>query len=133
MAAPVYATTEQVAAYCEPDEPPAEIGARQLRAASRIVDSMAFTAVYRVDGDGVPLDPEVRDAFTEATIAQALHTHEYGTEAEIAEASVPVSLGPLKIGIGDRGASLGSGGLSPYSSEALAALRSVGLVAGPVQ
>ncbi|MEJ6490707.1 hypothetical protein PQI23_13355 [Leucobacter sp. USCH14] len=135
MGAPVYATAEDVAAHYAPAQPPAEIGAPALRAASRMVDRMALTAVYRVDSHEMPLDPDVRDAFREATILQAAHTIEYGTEAEIAEASVPVSLGPLKIGLGDRGGSQGGsgGGVGAFSTEAAAALRAAGLIVGALQ
>lgn len=133
MAAPVYATTEDLATYCADETPPASIGARQLRDASRRVDAMLLTAVYRVDSEGVPLDPTVIEALKEATCAQALHRDAYGTESEIIEDGKPMSLGPLKIGLGDRGGSAGASNVSAWAPDALDILRAEGLIVGPLQ
>lgn len=133
MAAPVYATTDDLIAYCANETPPASIGERQLRDASRRVDAMLLTAVYRVDSSGAPIDPTVIEALKEATCAQALHRDTYGTESEIIEDGKPMSLGPLKIGLGDRGGSSGSASVSAWAPDALDILRAEGLVVGPLQ
>lgn len=133
MAAPVYATAADLAAYCAPETPPSEIGERQLREASRRVDAMLLTAVYRTDADGAPSDKSVIEALREATCAQALHRETYGDESEIRENSKPMSLGPLKIGLGDRGGSSGSATVSVWSPDAIDILRAEGLIVGALQ
>lgn len=41
-----------------------------LRAASALVEDATLTAIYDVDADGMPTDPDVRAAFRDATLAQ---------------------------------------------------------------
>lgn len=68
--APVYATPADLAAHLGLAEPPADAEV-WLRRASRDVDDLLFTAVYPVDGSGMPTDPVQAGAIKEATCEQA--------------------------------------------------------------
>lgn len=134
MAAPVYATSADLTAYCAPDPAPAGVGARQLRDASAQVDEILLTAIYDRDADEQPTDPRVAAAMRDATCAQALHVNLYGDEVEIREASGPVSLGPLSLGGRQSSGSSGAGASVPvWAPKAVAVLRAEGLIVGPVQ
>lgn len=80
----------------EPFENPGENDARlnkRLRAASIEVQKLTRLAVYDVDEDGYPTDPDVADAFTEATCAIV----EYWEETDDPTGS-EANAGAVKIG-----------------------------------
>ena len=70
----VYATRDDLISYVPagsvvvPDEPEAT---RLLTSASKRVRRGTKTAIYDTDDDGYPTKPEVRQAFRDATCAQA--------------------------------------------------------------
>lgn len=49
----------------------ATMTSREMRAASRAVDSYLRSAVYRTDVDGYPVDVRLREAFADAAMEQA--------------------------------------------------------------
>jgi len=65
-----YATTEDLAAWLDPDPVPAN-AAGLLRSASGLVRSETKRAVYAVDAGGYPTDTALRTAFRDAVLAQA--------------------------------------------------------------
>ncbi len=69
MAAPIYATVEDYRSWL--GEQSADVSDRLLRQASRIIDELLIGAVYDTDTDDYPTDPDVRQALTDATCAQA--------------------------------------------------------------
>lgn len=67
----VYATTADLAKHLDAAPP---VGARRLlRKASRTVDYLLIGAVYQVDDDGLPTDPDIKAAIRDAVCAQAEH------------------------------------------------------------
>lgn len=133
MAAPVYATSADLTAYCAPDTPPTGVGVRQLREASAQVDEMLLTAVYDRDADDKPTAPNVADALRNATCAQALHVDEYGDEVAIRDGAGPMSLGPLSLGGRQSTGSSSQVAVPVWAPKAVAFLRAEGLIIGPVQ
>lgn len=49
----------------------ATMTSREMRAASRAVESYLYSAVYRTDVDGYPVDVHLREAFADAAMEQA--------------------------------------------------------------
>ncbi|WP_327671826.1 MULTISPECIES: hypothetical protein [unclassified Streptomyces] len=95
----VYATTTQFAEYLDA-APPVE-AARLLREASRLLDAdFLLAAFYDTDDDGMPTDPVVAAAFTEAVCAQAEFWGEVGVETDISGPLQGVTLGSLNLQFG---------------------------------
>jgi hypothetical protein len=67
---PVYASIDDYAVYT--GEPiPAEFPPRIMAKASLEIDKALVGACYETDDDGMPTDSDVREAFRDATCAQA--------------------------------------------------------------
>ncbi|MFJ2751874.1 hypothetical protein [Streptomyces sp. NPDC087297] len=128
MARQPYATPEQLAAWT--GQPAPADAERLLARAGEDVDSALLTAIYPVDEDGDPLDPEVRIALANATCAQVefqLAGGDDGTGAGGQWASV--SIGPVSLsGRSSRTAAAGVE-LAPRADRAL---RRAGLTPGRV-
>ncbi|MET9601097.1 hypothetical protein [Streptomyces sp. NPDC006459] len=128
MARQPYATPEQLAAWT--GQPAPADAERLLARAGEDVDSALLTAIYPVDEDGDPLDPEVRTALANATCAQVefqLAGGDDGTGAGGQWASV--SIGPVSLsGRSSRTAAAGVE-LAPRADRAL---RRAGLTPGRV-
>lgn len=69
MTAPIYATESDYRNWVEDQD--ATISARLLRQASRVVDEILIGAVYDTDPIDQPTDPDLIQAFADATCAQA--------------------------------------------------------------
>lgn len=91
MAAPVYATPSQLAATGQPVPCDAE---RLLEDASRELDGYLITALYAVDGNGAPTDPDVAAAFRTAVCAIVKYR---GPDAEDEGAWTTVTAGPVSM------------------------------------
>ncbi|MFE1378686.1 hypothetical protein ACFW6S_07050 [Streptomyces sp. NPDC058740] len=128
MARQPYATPEQLAAWT--GRPAPADAERLLARAGEDVDSALLTAIYPVDEDGDPLDPEVRTALANATCAQVefqLAAGDDGTGAGGRWDSV--SIGPVSLsGRSSRTAAAGVE-LAPRADRAL---RRAGLTPGRV-
>ncbi|KFK89981.1 hypothetical protein IX27_02800 [Streptomyces sp. JS01] len=128
MARQPYATPEQLAAWT--GQPAPADAERLLARAGEDIDSALLTAIYRVDEDGDPLDPEVRTALANATCAQVefqLAAGDDGTGAGGQWDSV--SIGPVSLsGRSSRTAAAGVE-LAPRADRAL---RRAGLTPGRV-
>lgn len=119
----VYATTRDLARHMQ-DAPPVD-GDRLLVRASEIVDALTFAALYRTDEEGYPTALATREAFREATSAQAAfmaagRASEFGTSGEYAQ----VSIGSVSLG-GRGGATTGATTVDgiPVAPLAMAVLR----------
>lgn len=66
----LYATTEELSEWMDPEAAPAN-AASLLRSASGLIRLETKTAVYATDVDGYPTDTALRTAFREAVCAQA--------------------------------------------------------------
>lgn len=95
----VYATEADYGAVAEEDwDGDADVLKRRLRAASVEVEKLTRLARYDTDDDGFPTDPDISDAFTEATCAIVEHWQDTddprGTEASQGAVKIlSVSLG----------------------------------------
>ncbi|MER6196762.1 hypothetical protein ABT234_05195 [Streptomyces sp. NPDC001586] len=127
----VYATPEALAMWMGRPAPDDD-AARLLARASEDVDAALLTAVYDVDDDGDPTDPQIVAALAAAACAQAefwLASGDDGTGAAAQWDSA--SIGPVALS-GRR-----PGGPSPVSGVDLAprayrALRAAGLLPGVI-
>lgn len=78
----VYATVAELAAFT--GRPAPDNAERLLARASRLVDAAMKAAVYETDASGSPTVPEVRQAFRDATCAQAdVWASREASEAEV--------------------------------------------------
>lgn len=93
----VYATIgdyNEVAEEPWPADDAATLGKR-LRAASIDVEKLTRRATYATDDDGFPTDPDISDAFTEATCAIAEYWSPSGTDDPM---GIDIHAGAVKIG-----------------------------------
>lgn len=124
----VYATTGDLARHTRA-APPLDAD-RQLARASELVESLAMTAWYAVDGEGYPTHPATRRAFRDATCAQAAFMAAgYGSEHGPAQQHSQVSIGSVSLGAPAGGSGPGQVVVDGVSVAAgtLAALRRGGL------
>ncbi|MFI0737869.1 hypothetical protein ACIQV2_01140 [Streptomyces globosus] len=128
MARQPYATPEQLAAWT--GRPAPADAERLLARAGEDVDSALLTAIYPVDEDGDPLDPEVRTALANATCAQVEFQLAGGDDGTGAGGQWDsVSIGPVSLsGRSSRTAAAGVE-LAPRADRAL---RRAGLTPGRV-
>ncbi|MEV0413952.1 hypothetical protein AB0I68_24865 [Streptomyces sp. NPDC050448] len=128
MARQPYATPEQLAAWT--GQPAPADAERLLARAGEDIDSALLTAVYPVDEDGDPLDPEVRAALANATCAQVEFQLAGGDDGTGAGGQWDsVSIGPVSLsGRSSRTAAAGVE-LAPRADRAL---RRAGLTPGRV-
>ncbi|MER7464051.1 hypothetical protein [Streptomyces sp. NPDC097981] len=128
MARQPYATPEQLAAWT--GQPAPADAERLLARAGEDIDSALLTAIYPVDEDGDPLDPEVRAALANATCAQVEHQLASGDDGTGAGGQWDsVSIGPVSLsGRSSRTAAAGVE-LAPRADRAL---RRAGLTPGRV-
>lgn len=126
----VYATPEQLAMWMGRPAPDDD-AARLLARASEDVDDALLTAVYDVDADGDPTDPQVAAALAAAACAQAefwLASGDDGTGAGSQWDSV--SIGPVSLSGRRPGPSPASG--LELAPRAYRALRAAGLLSGVI-
>lgn len=128
MARQPYATPEQLAAWT--GQPAPADAERLLARAGEDVDSALLTAIYPVDEDGDPLDPEIRTALANATCAQVEFQLAGGDDGTGAGGQWDsVSIGPVSLsGRSSRTAAAGVE-LAPRADRAL---RRAGLTPGRV-
>lgn len=126
---PVYATREDLVDYAPatvsvPDEPEAS---RLLRRASEQITRVLFGSVYRVDSAGLPSDPDIREAATNATCAQAVWRLTVGYDSGDAAQYDSVSIGSVALS-GRRSGPERPGSTGGIADEALTHLRLAGLL-----
>lgn len=121
-----YATPTELAEHLEPDPAPAN-AARLLTRASRKVDNAIRTAVYDVDGAGMPTDTEVADALREATLEQISWWLDNGDDEGTGIAVSSASIGSVAL---TKASGAGGGGFGPdgeLGEQAWLALSNAGL------
>lgn len=132
----VYATRDDLVAYTPagtvvPDEPEAT---RLLTSASKRVRRGTKTAIYDTDTDGYPAKADIRQAFRDATCAQAeWWLGNPGEESGAARQYGSVSIGSLTLNRG--GGAAGSSGQSEapvLCDKAETELRDAGVLAGSI-
>lgn len=100
-----------------------------LYRASRLVESLTITARYTVDADHLPTDALVREAFKDATCAQAAWFDETGDTSGASARYNSMSLGNLSLSGGGTGSATNtSASDSRYAPEAVSILRTAGLL-----
>lgn len=92
-----YATTQDYATYLGSAPPP---GIDLLLArATRLIDEALLSAVYDVNGDGMPTDPKIQAALRDATIEQAAYWSQTGEDGTGALSEyAQVSIGSVSLG-----------------------------------
>ncbi|MGZ9931963.1 hypothetical protein ACXNSR_19050 [Streptomyces sp. NC-S4] len=122
----VYATPEQLAMWMPDDD-----AARLLARASADIDDALLTAVYDVDEDGDPTDPEIVTALANASCAQVEYWLASGDDGTGAGARWDsVSIGPVAL-TGRRPGPRDASGVD-LAPRAYRALRAVGLLPGVI-
>lgn len=136
MAALVYATRTDLVSYAPsgttvPDEPEA---VRLLTSASKVVLWHTKTAVYTTDSSGYPTDTAIRQAFRDATCAQALWWIE-NPGAETGTAGQYDSVSILSVTLTRRSSAGGSSGagVQELAPQAYTELANAGVLPGVVQ
>ncbi|MEH0470881.1 hypothetical protein QA943_18835 [Streptomyces sp. B21-097] len=125
----VYATAEQLAEWT--GKPAPQDAARQLARASEDVDSALLTAVYATDSAGMPTDPDVITALSDAVCALIEYRAETGDSGTGArDRWDSVSLGPASMS-GRRDTGNRPGGVD-LGDRAERALRRAGLLPGVI-
>lgn len=94
----VYATNEDLTAW--PVSPLPANSAGLLRSASLLVRSTTMTARYAVDGDGLPADAKVLEAFKDATCTQVAFWVGAGVDPTNGGAQTAAPVQSKKLGSG---------------------------------
>lgn len=92
----VYATPEDLADYAGPGVVDAD-SPRLLARAAELVDALLVAAVYDTDPDGLPVDPQVRDALRRATCALVQWWAETGDPTGAGGQFSEAQLGTLRL------------------------------------
>lgn len=124
-----YATPTDLQDYNGGATPPADAQVR-LDRASDSVDELLLTAVYDVDSNGMPTEPDVLAACTKAACAIAQHRIDNGLKANGAPAAYDnVKIGSVQLA---RRASSGSSSAAAdrYGPDAYGILQRAGLLPG---
>lgn len=136
MAQRVYATRADYEDFTDGDhaEESEDVVNAKLRRASIVIDGLTRRSVYDTDEDGYPTDPDVSEAFKEATCAQMawFDATDDITGAESQDGTVSI----LSVTLGARGRTTGNGapeaGASRIAPEAIEILRTAGLLGSAV-
>lgn len=130
----VYATSDDLATFT--GNPAPDNAARLLKGASALVRTATRAALYDVTSTGLPSDPDIAEAFRDATCAQAAEWIDKGVDP--ASGTAPGV--PQSSGIGGATVNWGApGGLTPEQTlhqlvpDALWYLEAAGLLSGTVQ
>ena len=130
----VYATQAELSAYAPagvtvPGEPEAT---RLLTAASKEIRRATKTAIYDVDEDGYPTDTAIRQAFRDATCAQAIwRPGDPLPGAETGGEYSSVSIGSVTLSRGAKSAAA-AGSPSWLAEQADTELRDAGILPGHI-
>lgn len=71
---------------------------RLLSTASMLVERLTVNAVYDTDDDGMPTKTRIKNAFRDATCAQAGYAHETGDVSGAGIGTGSMSIGSLSLG-----------------------------------
>ncbi|WP_406334353.1 hypothetical protein OG814_11820 [Streptomyces zaomyceticus] len=125
----VYATPEQLTEWT--GRPAPADADRILARASEDIDDALLTALYDVDDNGMPTDPDVAQALTDATCAQVEYQQATGDDGTGAASRWDsVSIGPVSLSGRRQGA--GTPGEADLADRARRALARAGLLPGVV-
>lgn len=114
-----YATVAELEAWLG-QTPPAD-AERLLDRASGLVDRATVAAVYKVDDQGAPTNPDMAATLRDATCAQVEYWIETGDEMAAMSTLSSVAIGSVRLGTGQQG-----GGASPRLAPRAADLLIVG-------
>lgn len=120
-----YASVAQFRAWSGDTWTPAQIVQVKLQRASEDIDIALVAAVYRVDADGMPLDPQLIDVLVRATSAQAAYLLAVNDDAGIKREYASTSVGGVSA---TRSSKMQGMALPPLAPRALAILRVEGVL-----
>lgn len=148
MAQRVYATAADYYDFIGDDQPmstpegggvPAPLTEKdlnaRLRRASTVIDGIVRFARYEVDADNMPTDPDISDAFTEATCAQAAWFDETDDLTGAISQEGPTKIGSVAFGgsgASGSAANTKSAASSRIAPEAVQILTNAGLITATV-
>lgn len=126
MAAPIYATRDELITYSGPLTVSNEEADRKLARASRLIDSVLIGAVYPVDSvTKIATDEAKRDAIKNATCAQAAYWISGAGSEHGAPAYDSVQIGSVRLSGAGKGNERAG---TPLAPQAFYELNSGGLV-----
>jgi hypothetical protein len=128
---PVYATQADYESSPYGATPAPDDITNRLTVASSDVDELAMTAVYEVDSSDLPTDTDVREAFRQATVAQAKFTADRDDEAGTGQVATEVAIGSARIKYGSANGGDGTD-TGRYSPRAITILHTAGLIPNTV-
>lgn len=121
----VYASVSQYRAWSGDTWTPAQVIQTKLYRATEDMDVALVAAVYRVDADGMPLDPQLANVLARATSAQVQYLIAQNDDAGIKREYASTSVGGVSA---SRSAKMQGMALQPIAPRALAILRVNGVL-----
>jgi hypothetical protein len=121
----VYASVAQYRAWSGDQWTPAQIISVKLQRATEQIDVALVAAVYRVDADGMPLDPQLANVLVRATSAQCQYLIAVNDDANVKREYASTSVGGVSA---VRAARMQAMALPPIAPQALAILRVAGIL-----
>jgi hypothetical protein len=121
----LYASVAQYRAWSGDSWTPAQIIATKLQRATEDIDVALVAAVYRVDADGMPLDPQLASVLVRATSAQVQYLLANNDDSGIKREFASTSVGGVSA---TRAARMQGGALPPLAPRALSILRVNGIL-----
>jgi hypothetical protein len=121
----VYASVAQFRAWSGDTWTPAQRITVALQRATEQMDVALVAAVYRVDADGMPLDPQLVNVLVRATSAQTQYVLAVNDDANVKREYASTSVGGVSA---SRSAKMQAMALPPIAPQALAILRVAGIL-----
>jgi hypothetical protein len=121
----VYASVAQYRAWSGDQWTPAQIISVKLQRATEQIDVALVAAVYRVDADGMPLDPQLANVLVRATSAQCQYLIAVNDDANVKREYASTSVAGVSA---VRAARMQAMALPPIAPQALAILRVAGVL-----
>jgi hypothetical protein len=121
----VYATVQQYRAWSGDTWTPAQIITTKLMRATEDIDVALVAAVYRVDADGMPLDPQLVNVLVRATSAQAAYLIDQNDDSGIKREYSSTNVGGVSA---TRASKMQGLWMQPIAPRALQILRVEGIV-----
>jgi hypothetical protein len=123
----LYASVAQFRAWAGSEHAytPAQIIQTKLQRATEDIDVALVGAVYRVDADGMPLDPQLANVLVRATSAQAAYLLAQNDDTGIKREYSSTSVGGVTAVRSQR---MQGGALQPLGPRALGILRTAGIL-----
>ena len=121
----LYASVAQYRAWSGDTWTPSQIIQVKLQRATEDIDVALVAAVYRVDADGMPLDPQLANVLVRATSAQTQYLLDQNDDSGIKREYASTNVGGVSA---TRSAKMQGGWMQPIAPRALQILRVEGVL-----